>query len=355
MTLLALAHDLRIELKKTSNCRGGEYHGACPSCGDGIDRFVIWPQLNRYWCRRCGIRGDSIQFCRDFMTMSFHEAYERVNSEPFCLFNQGQHKRIIREKFTIIQEPPKQWQDKALAFVEWAQKQLKHYPQAMKELSRRGFQESTILQFKLGYCINSSLLSKRDLYRERTDWGLSCEYREDGKVRKLWLPNGLVIPTISKSGSILKLKVRRDQWHKEDRLPKYVEISGSMACPSIYGNTDLEIAIVLESELDAQLIQQVANDLCFCVALGGASKRPDLQTDLFLKEAKLILWCLDNDEAGKSAAFWWRETYSHLKFWLVPIGKSPGDALQHHNINLRDWILTGITHYFQKKSIYNQM
>lgn len=342
MTLLELVNDFGLDLKKTSNSRGGEYHSACPGCGEGLDRFVIWPQLNRYWCRRCGISGDAIQFCRDFMRMSFREACERVK-DTSRLFNHQVYQQP--ERLIKAVKPPKMWQDKALIFVEWAQRQLVQFPQAMEDLCKRGLKESTISQFKLGYCYNFSAITPQDFYRDRSSWGLPCEYRQDCKERKLWLPNGLVIPTISSDGCILKIKVRRNQWSKKDPLPKYVEISGSMQCPSLYGDLNREVIVVLESELDAMLIQQETMDLCFCIALGGVSKRPDFYTDHLLRKAKLILWSLDNDEAGKKAALWWRETYPHLKFWPAPIGKSPGDASKDHGINLRDWILKGIKHH----------
>ena len=64
-----------------------------------------------------------------------------------------------------------------------------------------------------------------------------------------------------------------------------------------------------------------------------------------LKETKIILWCLDNDEAGRNAALWWRTTYPNLRFWPVPVGKSPGDAFKDHGINLREWVEEGIRLY----------
>jgi hypothetical protein len=341
MTLLELAQNLGFDLKKTSNCKGGEYHSACPACGEGIDRFVIWSELNRYWCRRCGVSGDAIQFCRDFMKLSFREACYRIN-DTTRLHTKCQLKRSVSERFSVAQEPPKIWQDKASTFVDWTQKQLERTPIVMKELYQRGFRDETIIQNKLGYVINPSSVGSRDFFRERSEWGLPCEYKTEGKRKKLWLPSGLLIPTISNNGGVYKLKVRRQEWYPQDPLPKYVEISGSKSSPSLHGDITSSVAIVLESELDSVLIQQEASDVCFCVALGGSTKKPDFYTDHLLRKFKLILWCLDNDEAGRKAALWWRETYPHLKFWPVPIGKSPGDALKDHGINLREWILRGI-------------
>lgn len=345
MTLLDLAQDLGLNTKKTSHSKGGEFHSACPACGEGVDRFVIWPEANQYWCRRCGVGGDAIQFCRDFMNMSFHEARRKLN-DTSRLHSQCQlKKRPAYERLSVVQDPPKIWQNKALIFVEWSHKQLERTPAIMKELCERGFQDRTIGQYKLGYAINLFSSNSQDFFRERSEWGLPCEYKSGGNAKKLWLPAGLVIPTMSKDGSVYKLKIRRREWYPDDPLPKYVEISGSKLCPSIYGDPANQVAMVLESELDAMLIQQEAKDLCFCIALGGVTKKPDALTNRLLNESKLILWSLDNDEAGRKAALWWRESYPHLKFWPVSIGKSPGDAFKDHGVNLRDWILRGLQYH----------
>lgn len=57
---------------------GSEHGGPCPWCG-GDDRFRVWPDqgtgdLGRYWCRRCGRKGDIIDFLRDYKGLTFQEA-----------------------------------------------------------------------------------------------------------------------------------------------------------------------------------------------------------------------------------------------------------------------------------------
>lgn len=65
------------ELRRASK---KEYHGPCPWCG-GHDRFVVFANEDRYWCRGgekggagCGKKGDAIQYLRDYKGMSFQEA-----------------------------------------------------------------------------------------------------------------------------------------------------------------------------------------------------------------------------------------------------------------------------------------
>lgn len=67
-------------LKRVSASKGGEFAGACPGCG-GEDRFRVWSESGRFWCRRCGKKGDSIQYLRDFRNLSFKQAAQLVGKQ----------------------------------------------------------------------------------------------------------------------------------------------------------------------------------------------------------------------------------------------------------------------------------
>lgn len=86
MDLLSL-----VEQDVTLRGRGKELFGPCPRCG-GTDRFRVWPQSNRYWCRQCGIRGDTIQFLRDVRGLSFQAAAVQVG-KVLPERNEGQTRR----------------------------------------------------------------------------------------------------------------------------------------------------------------------------------------------------------------------------------------------------------------------
>ncbi len=59
-----------------------EYHGPCPHCG-GSDRFIVWPgPTGRFWCRRCGCRGDVIDAYRLVRpTADFHAAVAELAAD----------------------------------------------------------------------------------------------------------------------------------------------------------------------------------------------------------------------------------------------------------------------------------
>lgn len=342
MDLFELLEESGYTPKRKAACHGGEYSSPCPFCKDGTDRFLIWPkrsnkdgsfQGGRFACRKCGKYGDAITFIRELYGLSYKDACERLKLEPKI-----RHipLTVSKPNLPVVNDPPFLWQEKAGAFVDWCHEQLMKNPKAQALLLKRGFTAESIKLFRLGF-------NPKNLYRERNDWGLDLEQEED-KSKKIWLPSGIVIPTFSQDGRAIRLKVRRNdadirrdvEAGKSER--KYVEVSGLKKCYSIYGNTSLLCAFILESELDGLLIQQFAGDIVYCVALGGTMKPLDFHTDSLLKNTPHILFCPDFDEAGAHAWKRWKKIYSHIHRILTPDGKAPGDALIA-GIDLREWIL----------------
>lgn len=339
MDFLSLAKEAGLLPKRTASTNSGEYKSACPKCKEGNDRFCIWPnegKNGKYWCRRCHCNGDAIQFCRDFLGLSYQQACNKLNINPqeYSVSVKKVSPFRIR-KFTpsaaaCISES---WQTRAIGFVQDCHKQLLANQQGLFLLYERGLTTDTIIKFQLGWSV-------KETFDSRVSWGLSSELRDDGKERKQWLPKGIIIPSFE-NGIPARIKVRRAEWHLEDTFPKYVEISGGMRRPSIYGDQAKPIVIV-ESELDAILIQQFASDLCCCLSLGGVSKRPDKHTHEFLSQASLILLSLDYDESGKKEYPFWMSLYPNLRPWPAGKGKSPGDSLQL-GVDLRHWIESGLS------------
>jgi DNA primase len=334
MNLIDLASEIELFPKRTASTNGGEYHSACPFCRQGTDRFIIWPVQDRYWCRTCEKKGDSIQFCRDVFGLDYRSACAKigVKAKTYYFHRSNTQPRFLPQ---LIEPPPGLWQAKVKDFTQHCHQQLLNNPVAMQLLVDRGFQLETISHFLLGW-------NQCDRFLSLMDWGLPNAFKPDGKEKKLWLPKGIVIPSVG--NHITKLKIRRSTWREGDKLPKYVEISGSMKCPSFFGAIALEPIILVESELDAMLIQQFASDLCCCLAIGGVKKKPDLTADRILGAAQQIWFALDFDRAGKEAFPFWKSMYPSLRPWPAPEGKSPGDALKM-GVDLREWVLIGLKKY----------
>lgn len=336
MNLLDLALELGLSTKRSSSTNGGEYKSKCPKCQEGTDRFCIWPNQGpsgRYWCRVCEAKGDGIQFCRDFLGLTFHQACQKVNITPESKTSPSRAKKLIFEpRQASIVHPS--WQQVAKRFIDYSHENLLKEPSVINQLEQRGLTIETMKRFRLGW-------NSKNLFDQRERWGLAPEIKENGVSRRQWLPRGIVIPSFEDSQPA-KIKIRRSDWVSEDALPKYVEVSGSTQSPSVYGDL-LKPVIIVESELDAILIQQEAADLVCSVALGGVSKKPDTQLHEWLKQASLILLSLDFDDPGKKRYSFWMKHYPNLHPWPAPHGKSPGDSFKTFSINTSDWIKAGLS------------
>lgn len=226
------------------------------------------------------------------------------------------------------------WKDQAAKFSSFSAKQLNSNKEGKEQLRERGLSDESIENFVLGW-------NPSDTFIPFPQWGLLPEKNEKGREKKIWLPKGIVIPSME-GPEVIKLKIRRADWHEGDTLPKYVEVSGSQKSPSIFGTTHCEVALILESELDAILVQQLAGELCYCISIGGAGKRPDLTVDALLKASSSLLFALDFDDAGKAAYRFWHKNYRNMIFpWPISRGKSPGDAFKL-GVDLRKWVAEGI-------------
>ncbi|MCX6989755.1 MAG: zinc-binding protein [Chlamydiae bacterium] len=324
MQLLDLIQADGLVPKKVASTNGGEYHCPCPRCG-GKDRFIIWDKVNRYLCRRCEKKGDIIQYLRDFHMLSYSAACARVGTEPKLSQLKNIAQRNVFEP-KVSEFPSFGWRQSASEFIKRCHQNLFNNSYAVGLFLERGFNPKTMKSCQVGW-------NPHSLWISRDQWGFS-----NNEHKKLWLPKGLVLPTFdADTNEPIKLKIRRDEWEETDQFPKYVEIPGGMQTPSRYGKVLDKPIMVVESEFDAILISQVAGDIVTCMALGGASKRPDAEAHALLMRAPLIFFSLDVDSAGAIAYQWWKKVYPHVQLWLPPIGKSPGDAYLA-GIDLREWV-----------------
>lgn len=333
--ILSLIQQDGHRLKRVASTAGGEYAGACPFCG-GNDRFRVWSNKGRFWCRGCGKAGDSVQYIRETRGFSYLEALKYLGIEN----NRMDTPRKKKSKFIFHPEeketPPALWQEKAKRFLQWTQAQLwtPGGAAALEILKGKGLTEETIRAAGIGANTGEG---GGDIFRDFSSWGLPPEYKENGKLRKLWIPTGIIIPLINEG--IERLRVRRDNPKDGQR---YVIIHGSTSRPLILGK-DRKSFLIVESELDGWLCFQEAGALAGIIALGSAGAKPDKETHDILLNAERILLSLDYDEAGAKASYnFWPQSYGG-KFirWPTPAGKDASEA-RKEGINIKAWVEAGI-------------
>lgn len=215
-----------------------EYCSPCPSCG-GRDRFILFIEQDRFFCRQCEIQGDVIDYLRLFENLSYKEALIELGIEKSDTFNYISPNYSKNVRVTIDYQC---WQREA-EHVFYKAKQNLVLPQAVDFLKTRGITKETALGNSLGW-IPKVLFSFRNL------WGLPKE----GEKEKLFIPEGLLIAT-KQDENIVALKIRRVDSQQGEHYSKYHIIKGSQGVPYRIGMSTKYIFIV-ESELDVILLYQ---------------------------------------------------------------------------------------------------
>ena len=333
-------------LKHVAGNSGGEFAGPCPKCG-GEDRFRVWPDHpsgaagGKFYCRGCHWSGDGIAFLMEQEGMKYPEACRQLGQAPKMRRAPTIKVKDTWEPKTAIL-PGEDWQKAAGKFAAFAAGQMGKNKAAQEYAHGRGLTPETIQALRIGW--NPSTLRQ-----ERESWGLPEEISDKtGKPKRIWLPSGLVIPSMDKNGNIVALKIRRSNWKPEDELPKYVWVSGGYNAPMVLLEEKGKPCVVVESELDAIFCAQSAGSLVTAIAMRSSVNRPDAATHRLLAAAPLILVSLDADEAGTKEIKWWEDYYMSAKWWPVPTGKDVGDMMATPGM-VRAWIEAGLPEQRQEQ------
>lgn len=312
--------------RSTRHYRHGiEQHSDCPWC-QGKDRFVIWPEAGRYYCRVCGKFGDSINFLRDYEGMSYFQACSELDIDPRYPEEALVNLPLVNSS-SKDEPPPKRWSEAAEAFV-WRAERYLWSPGGKRGLDylreKRGLTDDTIRRARIGFC--------PDWFSESfTNWGLSSDKTDDSQEIKI--PEGIVIPWFVEN-KVWKLSVRRP-----DRT--YYQVLGSV--DALYGVDDLQPgqpAMLLESEFDALSAMQEAGDLAAMVATGGTAKGRTDKWIAALKKTSHVLVAFDCDEAGEHGANEWLKVLPNAFRWL-PWSHDCNDMLKQ-GLPVRTWVELGL-------------
>lgn len=307
------------ELRRVASTNGGEYAGRCPFCG-GHDRFRFWSNPDqgepRYWCRKCGRRGDVIDYLRDHDHLSYREACEQVGETTI--------RPVTTDQPASVAQSDK-WQSLVSSFAATTQERLwtPVGTEALEYLRSRGLWDDTIVEWQLGY-------NPRGIKRS-----------------EIWFPAGITIPCWEGTRLLgVKVRLTRSIIRPNGTEVRYIAVSGSKK--GLWGTRTLDgrdYVAICEGELDALLEWQHVGDILGVLTFTtGADAYRNWPADrlLYLAGRRRILIITDADEAGDKAAAHLISLLGSRARRLRPL--IPKDITDLHlaGIDLRAWTLQAL-------------
>jgi|GEM_PF-4533590 len=194
-------------------------------------------------------------------------------------------------------------------------------------LYKRGFTKHTIEINGLGYC-------PRNI---SDDWGIR---EDDGSVRKVYLPYGIVIPyEWGERATIEKIRIRRLDWQPGDKIGKVIPPAG---CKNIaLLNRPLrpgDNVVMTEGEFDAIIFKQAVQDPSYvAMATGGTGGARLLKYIALLSLASKVILAFDADKAGDDVSKYWMDALNNA-IRHRPVGGKDINDMYIQPINLNVWI-----------------
>ena len=320
-----------IKLKK----RGANYLGLCPFHNEKSPSFTVSPAKEIYKCFGCGRSGNSIGFLMEAEKYSYVEALRWLANK---------YNVEIEETATSPEQKLQQQSSESLYIINsFAQKFFSDYlfntdegsDIGLSYLKERGFTESTIHKFQLGFNsegrdrfataalnaqYNLELLQKSGLIVVRDEKPMD-NYR--GRI---------IFPIHNQSGKVLGFGARILKTN--DRAPKYINtpeneiyVKSKILYGSYFARQAIDKAdecLLVEGYTDVVSLHQAGIENV--VASGGTSLTPD-QLRLVKKYTNNLTIIYDGDSAGIKAALRGMdlafEASLNVKLVLIPDKEDP--------------------------------
>ena len=358
--------------RRTGTKNGGEYRGPCPICGGEAKstKFCLWPLAPKtkdrggsFICYGCGLHGDGIEFLRKFLGLGFKEACARVGKKiddgeyGARAKVQRQKERLLAPEAEVAMKEPRHippirlygqdvldqalYQRRLSDFSAWCHTKLLFDDDVKAYLAGRGVPLELCKKYLIGMNPGSD---GGDIFRNPADWGLQGS-------RKLCLPRGITIPWFCTGGytsSFRRVRIRRFDT-ADGKWPKYHVVRGG-AMDTWISRLDAPVYLVVETELDAIMLESVCGDMAGIIALGSISSKPDETAAEALSRASRVFLCLDYElledskkgaqEALRRTIRWWQAACGQiLELFPVPVGKDPGEFFEKSGPQaVRSWL-----------------
>ena len=348
-----------VSLKK----RGANYLGLCPFHNEKTPSFSVSPSKGIYKCFGCGKAGNSVNFVMEHEHYSYPEALKWLASKYNI--------EIEEEELTPERQEQLDERDSMFALNTFVSKYFSSNLNENNEgltlglsyLKERGFLESTIKKFELGYAI--------DKWSDYSDHSLKNGYKKEVLVKtglSIDKENGLIdrfrgrvmFPIHNLTGKVIGFGGRILSSAKN--VAKYLNSPESeiyIKSKVLYGIYFARNAIVkkdncylVEGYTDVISLHQ--NGIENVVASSGTSLTED-QIKLIKRFSQNITILYDGDPAGIKASFRGIDMIlsqgMNVKIVLFPEGEDPDSfARKHRTSEIEEYISTQATDFIRFKT-----
>ncbi|MCL4106758.1 UNVERIFIED_CONTAM: hypothetical protein GTU68_048202 [Idotea baltica] len=344
-----------VHLKKA----GVNFKGNCPFHNEKTPSFVVSPAKNIYKCFGCGRGGNPVQFMMEHEKLSFIEAIRwlankyNIELEETERTDEEMARIDARESLFIVNDFSKAHFSKNL-FDSNEGKSV-----GITYFKERGFNESTIKKFGLGYAVRDrhdlfeALKSGQYNLEVATQLGVVKENRDFFNARVMFSIHNLSGKVIGFGGRTLS---------KEKKIPKYINSPESEIYnkrKTLYGlyhaKNDIrkkDECILVEGYTDVITLHQ--SGLENVVAASGTSLTED-QIRLIKRYSPNIKVLFDGDNAGVKAALRGMDMIlaqdMNVKLVLLPEGEDPDSFLKKVGVDqFRSYAETEAKDFIQFKT-----
>ncbi|MEQ1440399.1 DNA primase [Fontimonas sp. SYSU GA230001] len=321
----------RVELKRA----GRELRGLSPFTNEKTPSFFVSPHKQMFFDFSSGKNGNAIGFLMEYDRLSFVEAVEELAQRAGL--------DVPREggfEPRVVMDGPL---DALAAAQRFFREQLRHAPQAIEYLKKRGISSETAKTFGIGFAPDSwdALTNFLKDTRHAIDAGLLIPRDGGGAGRACYdrFRNRITFPIRDTRGRVIGFG-GRTLGNDPAKYLNSPETALFHKGRNLYGLYEARQAakgaipylIVVEGYVDAVMLAQFG--ITEAVAtLGTATTREHLQ--LLFKSTRTVVFCFDGDRAGRAAA--WRALDQALPeihegrecvFMFLPDGHDPDTLVQ---------------------------
>ncbi|MPS72599.1 MAG: toprim domain-containing protein [Chryseobacterium sp.] len=292
-------------------------------------------EKNFYKCHSCGKTGDVIQFIEDFEKLSKHEAIKKAQS-------------LIRSEIPTPQKTNSVLMNEKERIQFLEKVYLSFRKGIFNCVPAKDYVKGRVLQIEnLEIGFNSGQLhyaerkgGEKGLIQKLIEIGLlslaGTNSRTGGQAYRTFGIKSIVFPLKNKSGEIVSFYFRSIV---NDDKAKHFYLKNRSGLYPHYPDKNTKKLILTEAIIDAASLLQIKNiaenySIIACFGTNGLTEEI-LTAIKELKELEEIIFCFDNDDAGKKAVKKYVEEFRNYKVSTIELpNKDINETLQLHDETL---------------------